>query len=82
MTSVHGTDGIDETHGGFQKLYVVCFSNSTIVDPEAESYSRRGVPKLRRSCVTASVFMSVAKKRRARVVAAAAHSRRLIRADF
>jgi hypothetical protein len=27
MSNVHGTGGIDETHGGLQKLYFVCFSN-------------------------------------------------------
>ena len=25
MSIVHGTGGIDETHGGLQKLYFVCF---------------------------------------------------------
>jgi uncharacterized protein YciI len=37
MRNVQGTVGIDETHGGLQKLYFVCFSNPARPPAELEA---------------------------------------------
>ena len=37
MSNVHGAGGIDETHGGLQKLYFVCFSNPARPPAELEA---------------------------------------------
>jgi uncharacterized protein YciI len=37
MSNVQGTGGIDETHGGLQKLYFVCFSNPARPPAELEA---------------------------------------------
>lgn len=37
MSNVHNTGGVDETHGGLQKLYFVCFSNPARPPAELEA---------------------------------------------